>query len=102
MADKNSTTIAYLDTSFSHPVRDPVWGNIMFSDSFKKIISSPVLQKMNRIRQLGPTYLVYPGAVHTRFNHSLGVYHIGYRMIRRLLTFDTCPEVSVEDVNVEN
>lgn len=99
MADKNSTTIAYLDTSFSHPVRDPVWGNIMFSDSFKKIISSPVLQKMNRIRQLGPTYLVYPGAVHTRFNHSLGVYHIGYRMIRRLLTFDTCPEVSVEDVN---
>jgi HD superfamily phosphohydrolase len=95
----NSSTATYLDTSFYHPVRDPVWGNIMLSEGFKKIVSSPVLQKMNRIRQLGPTYLVYPGAVHTRFIHSLGVYHIGYRMIRRLITFDSCPAVSVQDVN---
>lgn len=99
MAGKNSAAAAYLDTSFSYPVRDPVWGNIMLSAGFKKIVSSPVLQKMNRIKQLGPTYLVYPGAVHTRFNHSLGVYHIGYRMIRRLLTFDSCPTVAVQDVN---
>ena len=98
MAGKNSAAAAYLDTSFSYPVRDPVWGNIMLSAGFKKIVSSPVLQKMNRIKQLGPTYLVYPGAVHTRFNHSLGVYHIGYRMIRRLLTFDSCPALSEADV----
>ena len=65
----NSITAAYLDTSFYHPVRDPVWGSIMLSDGFKSLVSSPVLQKMNRIRQLGPTYLVYPGAVHTRFIH---------------------------------
>ena len=99
MTDVNSITATYLDTSFIHPVRDPVWGSIMLSDGFKRLVSSPVLQKMNRIRQLGPTYLVYPGAVHTRFIHSLGVYHIGYRMIRRLLTFDSCPAVSVQDVN---
>lgn len=99
MAGKNSSTAAYLDTSFLYPVRDPVWGNIMLSGCFKKIVSSPVLQKMNRIRQLGPTYLVYPGAVHTRFIHSLGVYHIGFRMIRRLLAFSSCPAVTVEDVN---
>ena len=99
VTDVNSRTAAYLDTSFNHPVRDPVWGSIMLSDGFKSLVSSPVLQKMNRIRQLGPTYLVYPGAVHTRFIHSLGVYHIGYRMIRRLLTFDSCPTVTVQDVN---
>ena len=99
MTDRNSITAAYLDTSFNYPVRDPVWGNIMLSEGFKSLVSSPVLQKMNRIRQLGPTYLVYPGAVHTRFIHSLGVYHIGSKMIRRLITFDSCPAVSVQDVN---
>lgn len=99
MTGVNSSTATYLDTSFYHPVRDPVWGNIMLSEGFKKIVSSPVLQKMNRIRQLGPTYLVYPGAVHTRFIHSLGVYHIGCRMIRRLITFDSCPQITVRDVN---
>ncbi len=99
MTKGNSSTATYLDTSFYNPVRDPVWGSIMLSEGFKKIVSSPVLQKMNRIRQLGPTYLVYPGAVHTRFIHSLGVYHMGYRMIRRLITFDSCPQVTVQDVN---
>ena len=99
MTGVNSSTATYLDTSFYNPVRDPVWGSIMLSEGFKKIVSSPVLQKMNRIRQLGPTYLVYPGAVHTRFIHSLGVYHIGYRMIRRLITYDSCPQVTVQDVN---
>lgn len=88
----------YLDTAFYHPVRDPVWGNIMLSDGFMRIASSPVLQKMNRIKQLGPTYLVYPGAVHTRFLHSLGVFHIGFRVIRRLLAFESCPKVSEEGV----
>ena len=99
MACGNSSTKTYLDTSFIHPVRDPVWGNIMLSDGFKRIVAHPALQKMNRIRQLGPIYLVYPGAVHTRFIHSLGVYHIGYRIIRQLLTFDSCPELSEADVN---
>ena len=89
---------SYLDNRFNNPVRDPVWGNIMLSDGFKKIVSSPVLQKMNRIKQLGPTYLVYPGAVHTRFSHSLGVYHIGTRIIRKLITFGSCPKVSEEGV----
>ena len=99
MADsERERIIRYLDQSFTEPVRDPVWGNIMFSRDFREIISSPVLQKMNRIRQLGPTYLVYPGAVHTRFNHSLGVYHIGYRIIRQLLTFSVCPELSLDGV----
>lgn len=87
----------YLNYDFNNPVRDPVWGNIMFSDGMKKIISSPILQKMNGIRQLGPAYLVYPGAVHSRFCHSLGVYHMGLRIIRQLLTFSSCPRVSREE-----
>jgi len=37
--------------------------------------------KLASIKQLGPTYLVYPGATHTRYNHSLGVYHVAKRFM---------------------
>ena len=41
---------------------------------------------MERIKQLGPAFLVYRGAVHTRFNHSLGVFYLAKRMITRLIS----------------
>ena len=53
-------------------VRDPVFGDIHFSDEEKKIIDTPEVQRLRGIKQLGTAYLVYPGATHTRFDHSLG------------------------------
>jgi len=50
-----------------------------------KLFHSPAVQALNGIKQLGPAYLVYPGAVHTRLNHSLGVYHTAREMLLHLL-----------------
>jgi HD superfamily phosphohydrolase len=54
-------------------VRCPVHGFIHYSDNERKIIDHPVFQRLRHIRQLAMTYLVYPGAMHLRFEHSLGV-----------------------------
>lgn len=54
-------------------VRCPVHGFIHYSENERKIIDSPVFQRLRHIRQLAMTYLVYPGAMHSRFEHSLGV-----------------------------
>jgi len=56
--------------------RDPIHGFIDVSDEEKKIIDSPPFQRLRNIRQLATTYLVYHGAEHTRFGHSLGVMHL--------------------------
>lgn len=66
-------------------IRDPLWKDIHLPLSFKPIIADPVFQKLGRIKQLGPTFHLYPGAVHTRLDHSLGVYHIGFSILVSLL-----------------
>lgn len=81
---------------YTEPVRDPLWKNIMLSSGLKEILSSGVLQKLNKIKQLGPTYYVYPGATHTRLNHSIGVFHVAKIMLRSLLISDSCPSLSKE------
>ncbi|MBI1788765.1 MAG: HD domain-containing protein, partial [Acidobacteria bacterium] len=54
-------------------VRCPVHGFIRYSANERKIIDHPAFQRLRHIRQLAMTYLVYPGAMHSRFEHSLGV-----------------------------
>jgi HD superfamily phosphohydrolase len=61
-------------------VRDPVHGFIQFNEWEKEIIDSPEFQRLRRIRQLALTDMVYPGATHTRFEHSLGVMHLATKM----------------------
>lgn len=56
--------------------RDPIHGFIEVSSLELKIIDSPPFQRLRNIKQLSTTYLVYPGAEHTRFGHSLGVMHL--------------------------
>ena len=55
------------------PVRDSVHGYIPLSHEQWDIVDTPLLQRLRRIRQLAFTYLIYPGATHTRFEHTLGV-----------------------------
>ena len=58
-------------------VNDPVYGFIKIpSDLIYDIIQHPYFQRLRRIRQLGMSDLVYPGALHTRFNHALGAMHL--------------------------
>ena len=53
-------------------IKDPVHGYIEVPDELIPLLDSPLLQRLHHIRQLGFAYLVYPGANHTRFEHSLG------------------------------
>lgn len=62
--------------SESRDIRDPVFGFIRIDGAESKIVSSALFQRLRRIRQLAFANLVYPGALHTRFEHSLGVCHI--------------------------
>lgn len=60
--------------------RDPIHGFIDITEHERKIIDSPPFQRLRNIHQLATTYLVYHGAEHTRFGHSLGVMHLTSRV----------------------
>lgn len=58
-------------------INDPVYGFINITDDFVfDLIEHPWFQRLRRIIQLGLTHLVYPGALHTRFHHSIGAMHL--------------------------
>ena len=66
-------------------INDPVHGFISIPSGLHyDIIQHPFFQRLNRIRQLGLIYTVYPGAVHTRFQHSLGAMHLMSEAINQL------------------
>ena len=55
---------------------DPIHDFVRVYENELKIIDTPIFQRLRRIRQLSGAHLIYPGAQHTRFEHSLGVMHI--------------------------
>jgi len=66
-------------------INDPVFGFINIDDEFiYSIIKHPYFQRLNRIKQLGMTYFVYPGAQHSRLSHSLGAMHLMNEAISQL------------------
>ena len=65
--------------------RDPIHGFIEVSDLELKIVDSAPFQRLRNIKQLATTYLVYHGAEHTRFGHSLGVMHLTTRAFNSAL-----------------
>ncbi|MCT4665270.1 MAG: HD domain-containing protein [Flavobacteriales bacterium] len=77
---------------------DPVHGFISIENELDfKIIEHPFFQRLRRISQLGLTYLVYPGAHHTRFHHALGAYHLLKNSLKVLR--DKGVEMSIEERN---
>lgn len=65
----------------SKEFNDPIWGTIVLEPHEVTILDSPLLQRLRRIRQLGVAHWVYPGAVHTRLEHSIGVCHQVSRLV---------------------
>ncbi len=57
-------------------IRDPVHGYVQLEGLALEIADTPQMQRLRWIKQLGLASLVYPGANHTRFEHSLGAYHL--------------------------
>ncbi len=65
-------------------IRCPIHGLIPLNAWEWDIVNQPAFQRLRRIRQLAWTDMVYPGAMHTRFEHSLGVMHISSRLVDAL------------------
>src|SRR5229473_365191 len=67
-----------------HRIRCPAHGFIRFSENERKIIDHWIFRRLRHIRQLALTEMVYPGATHTRFEHSLGVLELATRAFDQL------------------
>lgn len=65
-------------------IRDPVHGDITLTPEETRVLDTPEIQRLRGIKQLGAAHLVYPGAVHTRFEHSLGTLHMARRIMDAL------------------
>ena len=65
-------------------LRDPVWNNIRVDELTLELVDTEVFQRLRYVRQLGWTYLVYPGATHSRFEHALGTHHLSRRTLALL------------------
>ena len=61
---------------FVSEIRDPVHGYIKITKEERAIVDSLFVQRLRRIHQLAGAYMVYPGGVHTRFEHVLGTMHV--------------------------
>ena len=62
-------------------IKDPVYGYVYITEAEKQIIDTFPVQRLRRLRQLAGSEYVYPGANHTRFEHSLGVMHLAGMMV---------------------
>jgi HD superfamily phosphohydrolase len=78
------TYVRYESVSTPSTVRDPIHGMIELSPPEWGAVDTPVFQRLRRVRQLAMTHLVYPGATHTRFEHSIGVCEIAGRFAKSL------------------
>jgi len=74
-------------------INDPVYGFIKIPEQdLMQIIEHPWFQRLRNIRQMGMAHLVYPGAVHTRFHHSLGACHLMGKAL---------DELSLKNISIE-
>ena len=93
--ESDSGEFALGEDSNGNPfVQDPIHGLISLSQKELDLINTRAFQRLRRIRQLAMAFLVYPRALHTRFDHSIGVMHIAGRICDRLkITDEECEQV---------
>ena len=78
-------------------LRDPVWNNIRVDELTLNLLDTEVFQRLRYVRQLGWTYLVYPGATHSRFEHALGTHHLSRRTLALLCEAEDAASISEEE-----
>ncbi len=77
-------------------IRDPIYGFISLDEIEKELIQTLPFQRLRFIRQLGNSFWVYPSASHSRFEHSLGVFHLSKKILKRLKE-EGCHNLTEED-----
>ncbi|XP_074274421.1 uncharacterized protein LOC141598617 isoform X1 [Silene latifolia] len=81
-------------------VKDNVHGFIPLDQLALQFIDTEQFQRLRELKQLGVTHMVYPGAVHSRFEHSLGVYHLAEEMVKQLKRYQG-PELDIDVFDVQ-
>jgi HD superfamily phosphohydrolase len=81
-------------------IRDVVYGFITLDPQEQEIINHQAFQRLRRIKQLALTDMVYPGAGHTRFEHSLGVMQMATEMYNNIVL--TKKELLVNDFKIQD
>ena len=80
----------------NHIVRDPIHKFVSYTNEEKVVIDSPQFQRLRDIHQLAMTYLIYPGASHKRFEHSLGVMELATNIFDVVMDDDNLTKRSRE------
>src|SRR5262245_20618106 len=65
-------------------IRDSIHGDIELSRNEAAVLDCAEVQRLRGIKQLGTAYLVYPGCMHSRFEHSLGACAVSHRLVAAL------------------
>lgn len=81
-------------------VRLPPRRDVPLSGRITDVIDHPVFQRLRRVRQLGPLSLIYPGATHSRFEHSIGVYGVAIEYLRALMRDPLAASLTAADIQV--
>lgn len=89
------------DLKFVKWIYDSVHGYIGVTEPELAVINHRLFQRLHHIRQLGPAYLVYPGATHTRFAHSLGAMFVMGEFVRNLRDTDSGELVITESDKIQ-
>ncbi len=80
-------------------IKDPIHGYIFIDELAKELIDTKYFQRLRRIKQLSGSEFVYPGANHTRFEHSLGVSYLAEKMANSLKN-DEDADITNEDIQL--
>ena len=76
-----------------HEIRDAIHGFVRFTSRERKLIDCPTVQRLRHVHQLATTFLFYPGATHSRFEHSLGVCDIATRIFDVVVREDNLRDI---------
>ena len=81
-------------------IRDPVHGYVKLTEVERDLIDTPFVQRLRRVHQLAGSYLVYPGAVHTRFEHVVGAMHLAGQIAESLIQTSGIGPDQVQEVRI--
>jgi HD superfamily phosphohydrolase len=83
-------------------IHDSIHGMISISNSASLIIDHPIFQRLRHLKQLGACSYVFPNAVHTRFEHSIGTYHLCKKILNSIKINSSSIELVKPLINIVN